>query len=304
MPSSRRRRRPLRRALALLGSFALVVTAGVLVWNHANRSVPPIVQRCIASAEDGSSAALDLEQSDNAAVIAAITLERELPARALTIALATAMQESRIRNLDYGDRDSLGMFQQRPSQGWGTEEQVQDPHYATNAFYDALVQVDGYQDMEITVAAQEVQRSGFPDAYAQHETLARLFASGQTGYSPASVVCRLAAASNVERAEMTTAVTERLALDLPTLTAQLADTEADGGPSVLIDVAPLAGSDPERHAWAMASWAVMTAEFTGASEVIVAGQRWDRADGADAAWAPVPQDHPGAADPAGVVRIR
>ena len=95
-------------------------------------------------------------------------MRRGLPARAASIALATAYQESKLRNLDHGDRDSLGLFQQRPSQGWGTAEQLQDPYYAVNAFYDALVKVDGYQAMRITEAAQKVQRSGFPEAYEDH----------------------------------------------------------------------------------------------------------------------------------------
>ena len=107
-----------------------------------------------------------------------------MPARAATIALATAYQESKIYNLEHGDRDSLGLFQQRPSQGWGTREQILDPYYATNAFYDALAKVDGYESMRITEAAQEVQRSGFPEAYADHEADARVLASALTGHSP------------------------------------------------------------------------------------------------------------------------
>ena len=91
----------------------------------------------------GGSWEADLEQSGNAALIAAVAVQRGLPARAATIALATAYQESDLRNLEYGDRDSLGLFQQRPSQGWGTREEILDPHYAAGAFYDALVQVDG-----------------------------------------------------------------------------------------------------------------------------------------------------------------
>ena len=79
------------------------------------------------------------EQAENATLIAAIAIERGLPARAVSIALATAFQESKLTNIDYGDRDSLGLFQQRPSQGWGTAEQILDRVYATNAFYDALV---------------------------------------------------------------------------------------------------------------------------------------------------------------------
>ena len=98
--------------------------------------------------------------------------DRGLPERAVVIALATAQQESRLRNLDYGDRDSLGLFQQRPSQGWGTEGQVQDPAYAAGKFYDHLVQVPGWDTGRLTDVAQAVQRSGFPEAYQQWEPMA------------------------------------------------------------------------------------------------------------------------------------
>src|SRR3954462_65923 len=88
------------------------------------------------------------------------------------ISLATAMKESRLRNLDHGDRDSLGLFQQRPSQGWGTPEQVQDPVYAAGKFYDHLVQFPGWETGRLTDVAQGVQRSGFPEAYQKHEGMA------------------------------------------------------------------------------------------------------------------------------------
>lgn len=80
----------------------------------------------------------------------------------MTIALATALQESALRNIDYGDRDSLGLFQQRPSQGWGTPAQIMDPVYSAGVFYDRLAEVPGYSRLPLTVAAQRVQRSGFP----------------------------------------------------------------------------------------------------------------------------------------------
>jgi hypothetical protein len=143
----------------------------------------PDPQVCTATV-DGHTARLDTEQAENAALIAAIGVRRGLPARAVSIALATAYQESKITNLDHGDRDSLGLFQQRPSQGWGTAEEIQDPEYATNAFYDALQQVDGYEEMRITEAAQRVQRSGFPEAYEDHAADARALASALTGFSP------------------------------------------------------------------------------------------------------------------------
>jgi hypothetical protein len=112
------------------------------------------------------------EQAANAATIAKVGHDRGLPDRAVVIALATAQQESRLRNLDYGDRDSLGLFQQRPSQGWGTAAQVRDPVYAAGRFYDHLVAVPHWQTGRLTDVAQTVQRSGFPEAYQKWEPMA------------------------------------------------------------------------------------------------------------------------------------
>ena len=147
--------------------------------------------RCTATAA-GRTVVLDVEQAENAALITAVSVGRGMPARAATIALAAAYQESKLYNLEHGDRDSAGLFQQRPSQGWGSFEEVTDPYYATNAFYDALDRVDGYESMEVTVAAQRVQRSGFPEAYADHEADARVLASALTGNSPHAFSCRIA----------------------------------------------------------------------------------------------------------------
>ena len=113
------------------------------------------------------------EQADNVEAIAAVARERGLGRRAVVIALATAQQESRLRNLDYGDRDSLGLFQQRPSQGWGTPEQVTDPGYAAGEFYERLVLVPGWRTDRLTDVAQAVQRSGYPELYQQWEPMAR-----------------------------------------------------------------------------------------------------------------------------------
>ncbi len=145
---------------------------------------------CVAEV-DGHRVELSVEQAENASLITAISVRRGLPARAASIALATAYQESDLRNLDHGDRDSLGLFQQRPSQGWGTETELMDPVYATNAFYDVLAEVEGYRNLEITDAAQTVQRSGFPEAYADHEDDARALASALTGYSPEAFACEV-----------------------------------------------------------------------------------------------------------------
>lgn len=174
-------------AIGVVVAAGAVATALVVVDRGG---VPSILDTSGCTAEvDGHTVEVDLEQAENAALITAVAVERGMPARAASIALATAYQESKLYNIDYGDRDSVGLFQQRPSQGWGTVEQLTDPVYATNAFYDALARVDGYDTMEITVAAQEVQRSAYPDAYADHEKDGRALASALTGNSPGALWC-------------------------------------------------------------------------------------------------------------------
>ena len=133
---------------------------------------------------------LDPEQAEHAGLIAAIAVSRGLPARAASIALATAYQESDLRNLEAATGTRSGCSSSGPP-GLGHLEEVLDPTYATNAFYDALVKVDGYESMEITVAAQAVQRSAFPEAYADHERDARALASALTGNSPGAFSCGL-----------------------------------------------------------------------------------------------------------------
>ncbi|MDJ1132012.1 C40 family peptidase [Streptomyces iconiensis] len=112
------------------------------------------------------------EQVPNAKKIQATGVALKIPPRGQVVALATALQESGLRNLSYGDRDSLGLFQQRPSQGWGTAQQVRDPVHASTSFYTHLKKVSGWQSMTVAQAAQAVQASGFPDAYAKWEPLA------------------------------------------------------------------------------------------------------------------------------------
>lgn len=126
------------------------------------------------------------EQVANGAIIVQVGIDMKIPVRGQIIAVATAMQESRLYNVNYGDRDSLGLFQQRPSAGWGTPEQVTDPKYASRKFYEALLKVDGWADMPLTKAAQRVQRSAFPDAYAKHEPGAAALVSA---VSTGSVSC-------------------------------------------------------------------------------------------------------------------
>ncbi|WP_222847668.1 hypothetical protein [Nocardioides dongxiaopingii] len=179
-------------APALVAVAALVVVTAVAVGVLRNVRVPFLqgAEGCTATV-DGRSVDVSVEQAENASLIAAISVRRGLPARAASIALATAYQESDLVNIDHGDRDSVGLFQQRPSQGWGSVEEILDPVYSTNAFYDALEDVGDYRDLEITVAAQAVQRSAFPGAYADHEDDARVLASALTGQSGSSFACEV-----------------------------------------------------------------------------------------------------------------
>jgi hypothetical protein len=133
-------------------------------------STPP--EAALTCALPGSAVTISPEQAANAAAIAGVAWDRGLPDRAVVIALATAQQESGLRNIDYGDRDSLGLFQQRPSQGWGSEAEVQDPQYAAGQFFDRLVTVPGWDTGRLTEVAQTVQRSAFPEAYQKHEAMA------------------------------------------------------------------------------------------------------------------------------------
>ncbi|MFI1989712.1 M23 family metallopeptidase [Actinoplanes sp. NPDC020271] len=132
-----------------------------------------------------SPAGLTAEQAGNAAVIVGVGERMRVPVRGWVIAVATALQESGLVNLGNlgagNDHDSLGLFQQRPSQGWGTPAQIMSPDYAAGKFYEHLLAVPGWQTMPLTVAAQRVQRSAYPDAYAKHEARASVIVAGFTG---------------------------------------------------------------------------------------------------------------------------
>ena len=269
---TRRRRRSWRAPLAVAATLA-VAAAGVVVGLDRLGATAVVTQRC-AAALDGTQWYLSPTQSDNAALVAASTVRRGMPARAATIGIATALQESKLVNIDHGDRDSVGLFQQRPSQGWGTVEQIMDPVYATDAFLDVLAQVEGYEALEITDAAQRVQRSAFPEAYAQHEARARAWASALTGYSPATVTCTL------RRGDpgAPDALLARAARDFGALPGTVGD---DG--AVTLDAAGLPGGDPDRLGWSVAQWAVAVAGTEQVVAVTVADRTWTREDDT---WAP------------------
>jgi hypothetical protein len=283
-----------RRLLAILVVAALAFGGAAAFVTWRDGSLPrliPAVEECRAQV-DGHLVELDLEQSRHAALIAAISVQRGMPARAATIALATAYQESDLRNLEYGDRDSVGLFQQRPSQGWGTPDQLQEPTYATNAFYDALAQVDGYESMPVTEAAQEVQRSGFPEAYADHEQDARVLASALTGNSRAAFWCtvdddRDADSPALDEAGLTARAAEvradlaRTFGDLPLGGFEpggVRDGHMEGsahydGRAIDVFVRPVS-EDNKRRGWAIAGYLVAQADRLDLNTVIFDDRVW------------------------------
>ena len=283
-----------RRGQVVVGLVVVALVAVIAIVVAVNQGAGPFGDQegCTASV-DGHAVALDTEQSENAALIAGIAVRRGLPARAVSIALATAYQESDLRNVLHGDRDSLGLFQQRPSQGWGTAEQVQDPVYATNAFYDALVQVDGYREMPITEAAQAVQRSGFPLAYAAHEDDARALASALTGNSPdGQFTCTVDDAPDEESDQLDrTGLTGRAATVRDELEAVFGDQALGGFAPDGVDSGHMEGSahyegraidvffrpinaPNRRRGWAMAYYLVAQADRLHVATVIFDDMIW------------------------------
>lgn len=277
--------------MAFLAVLVLGVAAIVIALNLRDSS-PAKPVRCAATL-DGTDWYLSTEQADNAALISAVAMRRGLPARAATIAIATALQESKLSNVSYGDRDSLGLFQQRPSQGWGTRAQILDPEHSTNAFYDALTKINGYQSLQITEAAQRVQRSAFPQAYAGHETQSRSWASALTGYSTAAVTCTLRAAARSVTDAQLEAFRTRVQRDWGTLAL---NRQTDGWSADLTHAA-WAAVDPSRGTWAFAQWSVAVADGQGVTAVAVADRQWSRSSGA---WSTVGA---GASLPTGTVRV-
>src|SRR5262245_59884111 len=181
--------------MLIAATVAVVVlgVAGFAAWRALSPKLPiHLGSACVVEA-DGQ-VTLDLDQMANAATIAAVGIRGGVPERGVIIALATALQESKLRNLTGGDRDSVGLFQQRPSQGWVTPAQINDPRYAAGRLYSALVRVRGWQDMRVTDAAQAVQRSAHPELYQQWEPKATVLTKALVGAASGAVACTPAGA--------------------------------------------------------------------------------------------------------------
>ncbi len=173
-------------SLAILAGVAVV---GWKVWEYVHMRITP--ERCTVANGDGEPVTLTAEQARMTSIIVAASHEAGLSERAAVIALATAYQESGIRNLDYGDRDSLGLFQQRPDPrfDWGTAEQIMDPWYSSARFYEELVKFPDWETTDVNDQAQKVQRSGFPEAYRKHVPNATALAAAARGSAPEAITC-------------------------------------------------------------------------------------------------------------------
>jgi hypothetical protein len=268
-------------AVAVIGSalVLLVAVAGYLAVRSLKPrpvAAPPPPPGCQAGT--GLSAiSLDTDQAAIAATIAGVAARHQLGRQALTIAYATALQESQLENLDYGTLDSVGVFQQRPSQGWGTTAELEDPVYATTKFFAALVQVPGYTKMPIDQAAQDVQHSADGAAYQQWAGVAALLAGYFTGRPAAGVSCWFPAAGRADLAGAENGLTATFGPTggggvLGAITTERSVKKKSGVSAAVVRVQRDAG-------WAVASWLVAYAQQYDISEVRYAGYEWRAADG-------------------------
>jgi hypothetical protein len=228
---------------------------------------------------------LATDQAGIAATIAGVAVRHRLPRQAVTIAFAAALQESELQNLDYGDRDSVGVFQQRPSQGWGTTAELEDPVYATTKFFAALVRVPGYAKMPVDQAVQDVQHSADGSAYEQWVEVATLLAGYFTGASPGGVSCWYSPGAKPDLAGALKQLTEtfgpqgtngvlvRITTDRSAKKTKVAvvHVQRDGGPV----------------AWTVAGWLVAHAQQYGISQIRYAGYVWNAGNGS-MGWRRVP----------------
>ncbi|MFI6548915.1 heavy metal transporter [Streptomyces prunicolor] len=315
-PKKRRRGRLFRFSSALV---VLLAVAGYLVVQYVTGGRGGPGCKVVSGKDDGQEYEFSQEQTMNAATIAAVGTGRGMPERAVTIALATALQESQLVNIQHGDLDSLGLFQQRPSQGWGTKKEILDPTYAAGVFYEHLSKVDDYQQLPLTVAAQRVQRSGYPEAYAKHEPEATLLSAALTGQAAATLTCQ-GLPDSAQTAVGPDAVRAALVRDFGRTVLKETGAEvtasgsaskgtskakAESTPSPSASASASGGSSTvtlpvrtgsTRTGWQLAHWAVANSSELHIERVSYAGREW-AAGSADDPW------HSTATKASGGVRI-
>jgi hypothetical protein len=269
----------LRRPLIALG--VVIVIAGLIAvgayvaYNAYGRYVNRLLTVPGCQAGTGVNAiGLDFGETADAATIAGVAARERLPREALTVAYATAWQESKLENPSYGDRDSVGIFQQRPSEGWGSKAQLEDPAYAARAFFGALVKIPGYAKLPVDVAAQDVQRSADGAAYEQYAQSGAALATDLTA-TPHAVTCWYDPASQ--------AASEGVSAKLNLRGALSGFADAFGRPGAdgavtSVSVARAGGSAVISAArgdgWTAANWLVANASSYGITQVSYGGYQW------------------------------
>ncbi|GIN04500.1 hypothetical protein Pve01_61580 [Planomonospora venezuelensis] len=248
--------------------LAVAITAGVFALINWIGRKSLAGEGCRITTPDGT-LDLEIEQAQVAAAIAGVAHRRKLPERAVVIAYATGIQESKLYNLPFGDRDSVGVFQQRPSQGWGKPEQLIDPVYASGKFFAALVKVKDYRKIPLHEAAQEVQRSADGSLYAQHEENAKVLAGAFTGRVPHAVHCWFPPEGGEETPAPSPAPGEA--------ERELARTLGSG--------TTLAASS-RRRGWLIATWSLAHAQKYGLSTIRYDDRVWNVAEGEEGGWQP------------------
>jgi hypothetical protein len=267
--------------LVLLVIVGLLVAAGIYALNKVSHYSLFNAPSCTATSSTGS-ISLDLDQARYASTIAAVGTKLDVPAFGIEVAEATAMQESKLHNLTYGDRDSLGLFQQRPSQGWGTQSQIMDPVYSSTMFYEALLKVPGWQNLPLTQAAQAVQHSGAPGAYAQHQGGANIVEAVFTGTVDAALRCTLDGPTFAPQTKGAALLTGRSQAVLDELRNEYGASNvgavgaiaADGLSFDVSAPADLGSAGAARRCWAFAAWATAQAANLGIAQVSYGGKVW------------------------------
>ena len=241
-------------------------------------------ENCTAVGADGQSSTIANERMANAATIAAVARAKSLPERATIIALATAEQESKIQNLSEGDRDSVGLFQQRPSQGWGSAQDIQDPVYSTGKFFHALLNVKGWETIDVGKAAQDVQRSADSsgESYGQWEEMATILATSLDAKPGTSLTCTYQDPKLAAETPGADGLTPRASALGQALVKQFSANGAGAAPQyshstdgLTLRMTPNNLFDPH----VLADWAVASSKTLSVDRVQYAEQVWNRSSG-------------------------
>lgn len=248
-----------RRGLIALAVVVVIVGGLALgartLWHAAQTAVSP------AGCTMGDYT-LSLSRAENAAEVTSVVIQRGLPERAAVLVLGAALQESKLDNIPSGegDRDSVGILQQRPSQGWGTVANLSNVRYATGKFLDALVKIDNWQKDSLAAVVQKVQISADGAAYAKHEGEAQVLADALMGTTTAGVTCDFDPPTAVASPAR---IGTQLAAQLPVNTPTATDRELT-----------IRGAS-----WATTAWLITHANRYGIDSVRYHGKVWHRSKG-------------------------